>query len=405
MTAIDAAPARDRIAAVDALRGFALFGILMANILVLSGWEFLSEAGRTALAGERGASMQRAFHHGLIDGKFYTIFSLLFGAGFALQLSRLNARGADGARIYRRRVLILFAIGIVHSFLIWDGDILTLYALMGLILPLFIRLSDRWLLLSGAALIFIVPPLGIWLFRALGWAPDLGLMALSERLAVGLGAVNPEDGVTWLRREDFAGWFSFVATGPIYAWGLKIMSWRVPKVLGVMVIGIWLGRRLASGQILDDRRLLWRIALGGLAIGVPANIAYALRGDVWQTDWSSLIGTVPLGFAYAALFALAWPHAHRALRLFAAPGRMALTNYLLQSSICILIFYGFGFGFGQIGRWPPPAFYAFALGLYALQVAFSRWWLAHHAQGPMEALWRRLTYAGSLVLTPRAASV
>lgn len=403
MTATDAAPGRDRIAPVDALRGVALLGILMANILVLSGWDFLSEEGRAALSGERAASVQRAFHHGLIDGKFYTIFSLLFGAGFALQLSRLNARGADGARIYRRRVLILLAFGLAHSFLIWDGDILTLYALMGLLLPLFVRLSDRLLLLWGAVLIFIVPPLGMWLFNALGWAPDLGLMALSERLAIELGAVNPKDGVTWLRREDFTGWFSFVATGPIFAWGLKIMSWRVPKVLGVMVIGIWLGRRLASGQILDDRRLLWQIALGGLAIGVPANIAYALRGNVWQTDWSSLIGTVPLGFAYAALFALAWPHAHRALGQFAAPGRMALTNYLLQSSICIVVFYGFGLG--QIGRWPPPIFYTFALFLFLAQVAFSRWWLAHHAQGPMEALWRRLTYAGSSALTSRTASV
>ena len=111
-------PAADRIELVDALRGFALLGILLANILVFSGWTFLSPQGQAALAGLRGAELQHEFHKLLIDGKFYTLFSLLFGAGFALQLDRLTKRGADGLRIYRRRILILLGIGLVHSWLI-----------------------------------------------------------------------------------------------------------------------------------------------------------------------------------------------------------------------------------------------------------------------------------------------
>ncbi|GAA4718079.1 DUF418 domain-containing protein [Sphingomonas lutea] len=385
------APAKDRIQLVDALRGFALLGIFLANILIFSGWEFLTDAGRAALADASAIDWQHRFHKFFVDGKFYTLFSMLFGAGFALQLERLTQRGADGLRIYRRRVLILLGIGLVHQWLIWDGDILVLYALMGLILPAFHRLSDRALLAWSALLIFAVPIAGVLTVNAAGWPPDAGLLALSERVAVALGAVNPQDGVTWLRRTDFDGWFSWVMSGPIYSWGIRLMSWRIFKVLGIMLLGMWIGRRVASGSLLNDRRLLWRVLAGGLLIGVPANVAYTY-GKQWQTDWPSLIGTVPLALAYAAAFALAWPRAQRVLGIFSFPGRMALTNYLTQSIICILVFYGFGLG--QVGYWPPAAFYTFALAVFLVQLLLSRWWLRHHAQGPMEALWRRGTYSG-----------
>jgi uncharacterized protein len=395
------APERQRIDAVDALRGFALFGILLANILTFSGWLLMPEDARVALAGEASALWQYRLHHFFVDGKFYTLFSMLFGAGFALQLERLTRRGADGLAIYRRRVLILLGIGIVHQCLIWDGDILTLYALLGLVLPLFHRLPDRALLRWSATLIFVVPIVGISLVEALGWPADAGLMGLSDRIAILLGQPNPQDGVNWLRRTDFEGWFSFVASGPPYSWGLRIMTWRIPKVLGIMLLGLWIGRGLAAGTLLNDRRLLRRVLLLGLLVGVPANLIYALQPDLGQTSLPSLIGTVPLALAYAAAFALAWPGGQRMLGLFAAPGRMALTNYLLQSVICVLVFYGIGLGF--LGQWGPAGFYSFAVALFAAQLLLSRWWLGRAEQGPMEALWRRLTYSGQAARRPAAA--
>lgn len=398
-----AARGEDRIALLDALRGFALLGILLANILVFSGWAFLSDGGRAALAGDEGALWQLRLHKLLIDGKFYTLFSLLFGAGFALQLERLSRRSADGLRIYRRRVLILLGIGLAHSWLIWDGDILVLYALMGLLLPLFHRRSGRALLAWSAVLIFVVPFAGVALVRAMGWPADAGLLALSDRIAIAIGGVDPKDGVGWLRRSDFHAWLAFVVSGPFFSWGLKLMSWRIAKVLGIMLLGIYIGRRLAAGTLLDDRRLLWRVFWIGLLIGAPASFAYALQPELLQSDWRSMIGTVPLALAYAAAFLLAWPHAQRLLGLLAPAGRMALTNYLAQSVICIFVFYGIGLG--QVGYWPPAGFYAFALGLFAAQVAFSRWWLARHPQGPMEALWRRWTYGGGKALTGSPATV
>ena len=394
--------AKDRIDLVDALRGLALLGIFLANILTFSGWDLMSPEGHEALAGQAEIDWQHRFHKFFIDGKFYTIFSLLFGAGFALQLDRLTRRGADGQRIYRRRVLVLLAIGLVHECLIWDGDILVLYALMGLILPLFYRLPDRSLLVWSGVLVFLVPIAGIALVNAMGWPPDAGLRDFSDQIAIGLGVPNPKDGVTWLQRKDVGGWFAWVASGPAYAWGLKIMSWRIPKVLGIMVLGIWIGRRLTVGTLLDDRRLLWSVFAFGLLIGVPANFAYTL-GDQWQTDWPSLVGTVPLALAYASGFALLWPHASTTLGALAYPGRMALTNYLAQSVVSIVVFYGVFLG--QIGHWPPALFYGYAVAFYSFQVVVSRWWLKRHEQGPMEALWRRWTYGGKRQVAQAVAGV
>lgn len=391
MSMPSASPASERFDLLDAVRGFALLGILLANVLVWSGWVMVDEAAKAAWAGEAAALWQYRMHHLLVDGKFYTLFSLLFGLGFALQLQRLSRRGHDGLRIYRRRVLVLLGIGLVHAWLVWDGDILVLYALLGLVLPLFHRWPTRSLVVAGLVLVFVVQPLGKALFEALGWAPHAAMYATSFAIGEALGADTSLDKViAWMQRDDFAGWIAWQASGPWYSWGLRLETWRIPKVLGIMLIGMAAGRGLADGTLLADRRLLWRVLLAGLAIGVPASVVHAWTPGLGQGDWPSMVGTVPLALAYAAAFALAWPRAQRWLGVFAAPGRMALTNYLMQSVVGVGVFMGIGFGLA--GRLPLPAIYAYAFGLYALQVLFSRWWLQRHAQGPMEAVWRRWTY-------------
>lgn len=381
----------ERIELLDALRGFALFGILLANMLYWSGWGVMTEDQRIAFAGAEAATSQYRFHHLLVDGKFYTIFSLLFGAGFALQIARLSARGLEGLRIYRRRVLVLLGIGLVHSWLIWDGDILTLYALLGLVLPFFHTWRERSLLIAATALIFLVPILGMFLFAQLGWAPHEHLFALSNSIAESFGAdTAPEHALAWLQRDDFAGWAAWQLSGTPFSWALRLESWRIPKVLGIMLMGMIVGRRLASGGLLENHRLLRLVLIGGLAIGVPASIAYALMPGLGQADWPSLIGTVPLALAYAAAFVLAWPQTRPVLQHFVPVGRMALTNYLTHSIIGLIFFYGIGFGLA--GTFRPLAFYGIALLIFGGQILFSRWWLARHEQGPAEALWRFATY-------------
>lgn len=379
----------ERVDLLDALRGFALFGILLANILYWSGWIFLQPPQRLALAGADGVAAQYLFHHAFVDGKFYTLFSLLFGIGFALQLRRLEGRGLDGPRIFRRRLLILLAIGLIHMMLIWDGDILTFYALIGLLLPLFRKWNDRALILAAAILIFLIPWAGHTIFEALEWRPHNAVANFGNGIFTAMGG-DLADPVGWMQRTDLYAFFVWVISGWPFAISTRLESWRIPKLLGIMLLGLVLGRRLADGKLLDDRRLLWWTFGVGLAIGLPFSLAYGLVPDLGQMSMPSLLGTVPLALAYAAGFALAWPRWRRALGLFAPPGRMALTNYLLQTMLGIAIFYGIGLGL--VGRVPVPGIYAIAVLVFTLQVAFSHWWLARHAQGPMERLWRVLTY-------------
>ena len=381
----------ERIELLDSLRGFALLGILLANMLYWSGWGAMTAEQRISFAGAEAVEWQYRFHHLLVDGKFYTIFSLLFGTGFALQIARLSARGLEGLRIYRRRVLVLLAIGLVHSWLVWDGDILTLYALLGLVLPFFYNWRERSLLIAAAVLIFLVPVVGIWLFGRLGWAPHEHLYALSFWIAESLGAdTAPDKALEWLRRDDFAGWASWALSGTPYSWALRVESWRIPKVLGIMLVGVVVGRRLVAGGLIENRMLLRRVLVAGLAIGLPASAAYAWLPDQGQADWPSLVGTAPLALAYAAAFVLAWAWARPILRHFVPVGRMALTNYLTHSMIGLIFFYGIGFGLA--GTFRPLAFYGIAVMIFSAQIVFSRWWLARHEQGPAEALWRLATY-------------
>ena len=392
-----AAPVRDRIDLLDALRGFALLGILIVNIRAWSGWFTLTHPERDLLAG--GVESSKWFTllvAAVLEGKFYTIFSFLFGLGFALQLSRLQARGLHGVAIYRRRLLILLGFGLLHMSLLWDGDILALYALLGMLLPFVRGWSDRRLLVAAVVLILLPIP-GIALVNELGIARDLGLSDLGNRLFVAVGGDVSQEKV-WLLREDLRSYLAWHLSGPPFRIGSFFETWRIPKVLAIMLIGMWAGRRLIAGKLLSDRKLLLRVAVAGFAIGIPANIAYALTGGLEQDPFDRVfaatvfyaIGVVPLGLAYAATFVMLVQRAPAVLSAFAAPGRMALTNYLSHSLLGIVIFYGIGFGlYRSVNPWLVSGI---ALAIFAAQLILSRLWLSRFEQGPMEALWRRLTY-------------
>ncbi|MEE4637159.1 MAG: hypothetical protein V2J42_00275, partial [Wenzhouxiangella sp.] len=165
---------------LDALRGFALFGILLANIQVFSGWAFSGPATRSELSGSSYVIWD-FLHLAVIDGKFYTLFAFLFGLGFALQLERLDQRGAAAASIFRRRTTILLGFGLIHLFVFWLGDILTPYALLGFVLLAVRKWQDRTLLIV-AGLAFFFPIVGYLLFWMLDLPPSLGLYEVSYSL-------------------------------------------------------------------------------------------------------------------------------------------------------------------------------------------------------------------------------
>ncbi|MFM5930803.1 MAG: DUF418 domain-containing protein [Novosphingobium sp.] len=378
----------ERIDILDALRGLALLGILLANVEVFFGWVILSPQQRADLSGAGTATLYAELIKFFIDGKFYTIFSLLFGIGFTLQLDRLEKRGAAGARVFRRRMLVLLAIGLCHLCFIWFGDILSLYAALGLALPLFRHWPERRVLVTAIVLLAL-PLVAVPLLEARGVQPGKPLFDLGGQMFAAIDGKPAGSDIENVQRTDWRGFMAWQLTALPYRLAFLLDSWRIPKVLGVMLLGMVAGRRLIAGTLLDDRRLLGRIAVFGLVVGVPCNWVYARNLEVYQEHWSSVIGTVPLGLAYAAMFALAWPRAKAVLRHFAPVGRMALTNYLTHSIIGLLLLGPF---LNLCGRVGPVAFSLAALALYAAQILFSRWWLARHEQGPMERLWRWGTY-------------
>lgn len=380
----------DRFVAIDALRGFALFGILLANLPYWGGFPFASAEQQKALMGGVSPSAFGIFFNGILDGKFYTLFSLMFGLGFALQLERLEKRGADGLAIFRRRMAALLLIGCVHLFLIWDGDILVLYALLGFVLPLFRHESDRALAIWALGLVFVLPMAAIATQHATGINPGAPVMALAISIAETFGISENTDLLAYGTTGGWQHWLGWQSNGWAFSLADRLENWRFAKVLGCMVAGMLAGRFLMRGALLENRRLLWRVLVAGLLIGLPAMVAYVQMPPHSQATWPSLIGTAPLGLAYGAAFLLAWPRAQGVLGVFAPVGRMALTNYLTHSLVGGFV--AFGWGLGLMGKLDLDALYIWGIALYAAQVVLSHLWLRRFRQGPVEALWRRMTY-------------
>lgn len=396
-------PTSTRYDILDALRGFALFGIFFANIQYFAGWLFLDANAKGAI---EGAAIYDAFMLMIIDGRFYTIFSFLFGLGFALQLSRLQNKVADKANLlYLRRLTILLLISLLHMCLFWIGDILFLYAMLGFVLFLMRKCADRSLLII-AALLFLLPIPGYYLFWQLGIDPSLGLYQVASYL------VDGSDDISGF----FAGFYETVHTTSVVRYfelnlqiaigrlGHYIDTWRIPKVLGIMLLGMWAGRQLIAGKLLENTALLKKIILFGLVMGVPSTVLYAKLSGLHAFQAHSadgflsvivyMLAVFPIAFAYIAIFTLLWRKHASLLSVFSAPGRMALTNYLLQTFLGISIFYGIGFGMHLKGA--PWSLVAIAILIFIVQVVISNLWLKAFMYGPAEWVWRMLTYGKRL---------
>ena len=398
-TPVSLAPTSERIEALDTLRGVAVFGILLANVLVFFGLFMLPSDRAAALPTARADAVVAFVEKVLVDGKFYSIFSLLFGIGFGLQLAR---GGETAVPRFNRRLRILLAIGAIHAFLIWAGDILMLYALLGFPLPWFARKTSRELLRSVVILLAIPTALYVvalvpWLLLRSGAPPipsDTGPPAsiLSIFEAMGRGGV----------KDAFVGNLVFVGV----RWADLFATVRFPKVLGMFVLGLWVVRAGIAHAPASQRAALARWSLLGLGLGLPLNIfaAWALhRWPYLPPSLGGLLGVVMqaagvplLAVGYASTVALLVVNGRRLISLFAPVGRMALTNYLMHSVICVILSYGFGFGlWWRIGA---STALAIAVAIIVAQIPLSSWWLSRYRFGPVEWIWRRLTYGRPLAL-------
>lgn len=378
-----------RVEAVDIVRGFALFGVLALNMLAFAGptysttpWQYSSTWW------DRSAELML-----LVGGEaaFQSTFSFLFGLGFAMQLDRAFERGQSRG-VFARRMVILLAFGLIHLGVIWEGDILTSYAVTGLVLLLFARSSARKVM---------------WWSIGLGMFMVMGLMSLM----VLVYAFSPEDIVVTATDPSIAEETALFQTQSFAdAIAQRLANW--PETVAFLILGTpWLLSQFLAGTWFIRSGRLANLAAQGpflrkvLAVSIPvAVVAKGLYGAAIvfgpaslaaaaSLPLSSMIGGPALGITYSTLILLALQRrgvAARWLSHLAPVGRMALTNYLSQSVIAVTFFYGWGLGF--YGRWGAAFGFGFTLVIFAAQIGWSRWWLQRFRFGPLEWLWRTLTY-------------
>jgi uncharacterized protein len=404
MSAITAKPISltERIEVIDVLRGIAVCGILIGNLQWTSGYGFMPPA--MADAWPMYDKVTQYLVHVFVEGKFYSIFSLLFGFGFALQIGRAEERGDTNASVFKRRLFWLLVIGVIHAS-IWAGDILSVYALMGFILLLFRRKSDESLL-KWAIWLMIVPVIYFAIILSLFLAfapPDTAQVVEKAQTEMYQSAMNvvPNGGFFQIIREYNVGMV-------VGRWAGLFLQMRFPKILAMFLLGFYAYRKGYFQRPLDHQPFIRKVMIYGLGLGFVCNPLFAWFAHSeadFPPSFSGLIGIVMYGIGVPALalgiaasVITLWQNASwkKALGVFAPVGRMALTNYLMQTAVSLFIFYGWGMGYyGKVG---PLTATLLALAIFAAQIVISTIWLKYFAYGPMEWIWRQLTYKRRLSL-------
>jgi len=389
---------KERIASIDVLRGFALLGILPMNIQYFS---MISAAygNPTAYGDLHGANYWVwLLCHVLADQKFMTIFSMLFGAGIFLMTSRIETTGKPSAALHYRRMGWLILFGLAHAYLLWSGDILVAYGMCGLLVYLCRKLRPRTLLVLGLLTIAVasgsLASYGAWsrhwssaqvqIAREQLWMPTASQTANEIRAYRG----------TWTAQMKFR------VPDSVQMETIFFVAFTFWRVTGLMLAGMALFK-LGVFSAKQPASLYWTMIAVAFCYGIPLTI-YGTHRDFaagWDFRYSFFYGAqfnywasllVSLGWVGAVMLACRATTLLPFTARLAAVGRMAFTNYIMHTIICTTLFYGHGFGlFGQVERlWQ----FAIVLVIWALQLVVSPIWLKHFFFGPLEWLWRCLTY-------------
>jgi uncharacterized protein len=389
---------RERIVSIDVLRGFALLGILPMNIQYFS---MISAAYQnpTAFGDLTGANYWVwLLSHIWADEKFMAIFSMLFGAGILLMTSRMEATGKPSARLHYRRMGWLILFGLAHAYLLWSGDILVTYGMCGLLVYLCRKLRPRTLLVLGLLTIAVasvsLTGYGLW---SRHWSPDQVKMAREQLWMPPPSRVVDEIAAyrgTWRAQMMFRVPDSVQMETVFF---LVFTFWRVTGLMlagmALFKLGVFSGQRPVS--------LYWGMIAVALCVGIPVTV-YGTHRDFaagWDFRYSFFYGAqfnywasllVSLGWVGAVMLASRAAALLPLIRRLSAVGRMAFTNYIMQTVICTTLFYGHGLGlFGKIER---VGQFAIVLAIWLLQLVESPIWLKHFFFGPLEWSWRCLTY-------------
>lgn len=382
-----------------------IFFIFTANIPFFSGLWFFESTDPIREINWVTDEVVSFIMYVLVDGKFYILFSLLFGIGFVIQYNNLSVKGEGFAKFLSKRMFWLLVIGLIHLFLIWAGDILTLYALLGFVLIGFLKSSNKTLLLTAAILILL--PIANWAFMHFTeiFYPRYAFeicTSMYQYFELPLTEMNGQsmpDFKAYLVNESVIDFFKMNLANGFVRIGMILEEGRIFKVFGIFLIGIWTGRQILNGNLLTHKPFLKKVFWMGLLIGLPFNLVRGYLEFFGEASTltkflhilSYALGTVPLALSYAAGIALLCQKDVGFVGIFKPVGKMALTCYLSQSLLSILIFYGFGFNL--TGKYGHTLVLLIAILVFSLQVLFCKWWLQRHKQGPMEWLWRGLVYS------------
>ena len=368
---------QNRIEVVDALRGFALLGVLLANI-PYGNSEAIQSAFDPALT---------FLYHLLIDKKFITIFSMLFGFGFYIQMTRAEEKNISFQPYFIKRMILLFLIGVIHCFLFWNGDIIMSYALGGVFLLLIRKLSNKALI--RLAVVFNVFITGIIFIgnSSLGWSEYSYDFALATEQPVTQSFFRYLE-INWITSP----WTNFLNDMPL----------TLAFTFGNMLIGMLLGR-IDFFRLPEKLKTLtnWLIGLGltiGLASSYVLHLIFtgSLELDIPQL-WVPFVvvaGMLLQSMSYISIFLRLYrsERVKKVIGFFNPVGKTALTNYLMQSVFYLLIFFHCLPGLHLFGKITQGETYMLALVLFGLQSLISSLWLRKFIQGPVEFLWKKLSY-------------
>ncbi|MDX1583300.1 MAG: DUF418 domain-containing protein [Thermoanaerobaculia bacterium] len=385
----------ERIAAIDILRGLALFGIIAANIRGFSGPAALYFEPQPMWPG-LGDRLAQAFIDTFVQGKFIAIFSFLFGVGFGVQLTRAEERGGPFVAVYTRRLLGLFFIGLVHGLLIWWGDILVPYAITGFLL-MFFRKKNNTTIISWAIPLYLFPTI---------------LIVFAVMVSVLTGDPVPGEPIpTTEEMQEIVSIYGGGAWTEIqaqrtydaikYNWGYVLLI--VPSLLGLFLLGLLAWRKRIFEPSPESLPVYRRVMVWGFAIGITGNlIATSIRWVSPEPLFPPSAAMLPvyliqavanpaLSAGYVALVIVLCQKVRWQKRLAggAAIGRTALSNYVLQSILGTLIFYSYGLGLFGIG---PAMLLIPTVLIFAFEWWASKWWTARWRFGPLEWAWRSVTY-------------
>ncbi|MBW6497684.1 MAG: DUF418 domain-containing protein [Bacteroidales bacterium] len=394
---------KERIVLLDVLRGLAIFGILMVNMQIffrpmlhmLSGYQ----ADETILN-----LASTAFIKFFFEGKFYVMFSLLFGYGFFLFMNKPTEEGRSILPVYLRRVFFLLIFGILHVVLLWPGDILVFYALFGFLLPLFRKVSDRGLVKWAIWLVIIPTALTALAVLAITLAMNIPEASSQIESSLGEGQHAMKEMVEKAAAAYSTGTFAEVTRIRLFEYKMLLpgLLFFYPVVMAMFLLGYLAARKNLIAGYQEHLPFFRKSLRWGAFIGIPFSALFAIsyfyakpqQMDVFQalSTLSIAVGGFFLSLFYISSVVLLFSKGKLSTiaKLLSPVGRMALTNYLMQSIICTTLFYSYGFGlFGKINTFQGILL---AIIIFALQIPLSRWWLKSFHYGPFEWLWRSLTY-------------